>query len=118
MSTLGFKPMRVTSVELESTPLDHSGKLSCICLRCLVVSACVSEHSCVGVWAQSPSDKKEVFAFLRPSKGGESCRQRQGGNLAARAHQALGFGAQEEESRETFTATTLGRCSLQRNHGQ
>ena len=44
MTAVGFEPTQLALVELESTPLDHSGKLSC---RALVrrgqVPACTSQ---------------------------------------------------------------------------
>ena len=33
MTAVGFEPTQLALVELESTPLDHSGKLSCLCQR-------------------------------------------------------------------------------------
>ena len=33
MTAVGFEPTQLALVELESTPLDHSGKLSCLCRR-------------------------------------------------------------------------------------
>ena len=30
MTAVGFEPTQLALVELESTPLDHSGKLSCL----------------------------------------------------------------------------------------
>ena len=34
MTPVGFEPTQLALVELESTPLDHSGKASCsLCLR-------------------------------------------------------------------------------------
>ena len=33
MTAVGFEPTQLALVELESTPLDHSGKLSCSAAR-------------------------------------------------------------------------------------
>ena len=33
MTAVGFEPTQLALVELESTPLDHSGKLSCLGLQ-------------------------------------------------------------------------------------
>ena len=48
MTAVGFEPMQLALVELESTPLDHSGKLSCVYAHAKVfsITANDAESSC------------------------------------------------------------------------
>ena len=41
MTAVGFEPTQLALVELESTPLDHTGKLSCLCTHLFVWIACL-----------------------------------------------------------------------------
>ena len=50
MTAVGFEPTQLALVELESTPLDHSGKLSSTSvmkLLFLIFAAASNSHNCV-----------------------------------------------------------------------
>ena len=52
MTAVGFEPTQLALVELESTPLDHSGKLSCLCTHLFVWFACLVRLAafCDSLW--------------------------------------------------------------------
>ena len=54
MTAVGFEPTQLALVELESTPLDHSGKVSWQHGLDKVISCCVKGlHMFLGVFAQT-----------------------------------------------------------------
>ena len=69
MTAVGFEPTQLALVELESTPLDHSGKLSMSALlrksiQCLVYQACVDGRgSRLEVFSSLPKLLKKLEAL-------------------------------------------------------
>ena len=54
MTAVGFEPTQLALVELESTPLDHSGKLSCFSPKTLHIYEDFKWRRCKARW-QYPS---------------------------------------------------------------
>ena len=69
MTPVGFEPTQLALVELESTPLDHSGKVSLIELllkRCLV---CVSQFTSAGSAVRKHTPETRHPSLLHPALG-------------------------------------------------
>ena len=70
MTAVGFEPTQLALVELESTPLDHSGKLSlgswanCVCSVALAVPHGFEQYRCT----TEPHPVLVVGAPCKPAK--------------------------------------------------
>ena len=97
MTAVGFEPTQLALVELESTPLDHSGKLSMqarqgpfaarrescryakqpFSLMRHVAFECTHTHCCSALW-KTPAPLSIKLLGLRSLEGVLACRQRFG----------------------------------------
>ena len=80
---MGFEPTQLALVELESTPLDHSGKVSCLHSR-------HTAYMCLPLWlgGQTPLEAWGRGSEA-PSGKSDSTRQKQFGNEGDEKHDTL-----------------------------
>ncbi len=64
MTAVGFEPTQLALVELESTPLDHSGKLSCVAKKILLYSCWLQSRN-FKMSGRRPEPRRDLCPSVR-----------------------------------------------------